>query len=436
MTLFSKFHPLLVHFPIALVLAAAVAELVVIATAREAWRTVAVANIRAGAAMGVVTAITGWLFASSPFVDAGDVPRMASMAGHGRRGGRDRRGAPVVASTRVIAALGVRLPLHVVRHRTPRGDHRSSGWDARVGSQVLSTVVSVVGLIRRVSVKDKNDETEWDRRGFLKCMAWVGTGAVWTMTSGILKGMPIEQAARAGAGAGGLRFVQISDSHIGFNKDANPDVTATLRAAIAKIHALPQAPSFVLHTGDLTHLSKPEEFDTLQQELSAIGAPVFYVPGEHDVLNDNGKSYLERFGKNTQGRRLVQLRPGRRALHRAGQRRRSQGGRHGRARRRAARMAGGGREAAEEQHADCGVRAHPVVVGLSGVGLGHRRQRPRVVLSEAIRIGLGAERPHSSGDAEGRRERDVPHGDVDRVPAAGARRGTVAGTDEGRGAIG
>ena len=113
------------------------------------------------------------------------------------------------------------------------------------------------------------------------------------MTSGILKGMPIEQAARAGAGTGGLRFVQISDSHIGFNRDANPDVTATLRAAIAKIHALPQAPSFVLHTGDLTHLSKPEEFDTLQQELSAIGAPVFYVPGEHDVLNDNGKSYLE-----------------------------------------------------------------------------------------------------------------------------------------------
>jgi 3',5'-cyclic AMP phosphodiesterase CpdA len=152
-----------------------------------------------------------------------------------------------------------------------------------------------------VFVKNKNDERESDRRQFLKCMAWVGTGAVWTMTSGILKGMPIEQTALAGTGAGGLRFVQISDSHIGFNKEANPDVTATLRAAIAKIQALPQAPSFVLHTGDLTHLSKPEEFDTLEQELTAIRAPVFYVPGEHDVLNDNGKSYLERFGKNTQG---------------------------------------------------------------------------------------------------------------------------------------
>jgi len=150
-------------------------------------------------------------------------------------------------------------------------------------------------------VKNKNDETEWDRRGFLKCMAWVGTGAIWTMTGGILKGMPIEQAAHGGAGTAALRFVQISDSHIGFNKDANPDVTATLRAALAKIHALPQAPAFVLHTGDLTHLSKAEEFDTLQQELSGIGAPVFYVPGEHDMLNDNGRSYLERFGKNTKG---------------------------------------------------------------------------------------------------------------------------------------
>ena len=150
-------------------------------------------------------------------------------------------------------------------------------------------------------MKYQNDEPALDRRRFLTCMAWVGTGAMWTMTGGILKGMPIEQAVNAGFGTGGLRFVQISDTHIGFNRDANPDVTATLRAAIAKILALPQAPSLVLHTGDLTHLSKPEEFDTLQQELAGIGAPLFYVPGEHDVLNDNGKSYLARFGKHTKG---------------------------------------------------------------------------------------------------------------------------------------
>jgi len=154
-------------------------------------------------------------------------------------------------------------------------------------------------------VKHNDDEKAYDRRGFLQCMAWVGTGAMWTLTSGVLKGMPIEQAARGamghGVGMGGLRFVQISDSHIGFDKPANTDVTATLRAAVAKIKAAAEQPSFVLHTGDLTHLSKPSEFDTLQQVLTELSLPVFYVPGEHDVLEDDGKSYLQRFGKGTQG---------------------------------------------------------------------------------------------------------------------------------------
>src|ERR1700757_715739 len=150
----------------------------------------------------------------------------------------------------------------------------------------------------------KNDEDkQMDRRGFLECMAWVGTGAVWAMSSGVLKGMPLGQAGRGtmANGSGGLRFVQISDSHIGFDKPANTDVTATLRAAMAKIKAAPEQPSFVLHTGDLTHLSKPAEFDTLQQVLSDLSMPVFYVPGEHDVLEDNGKNYRQRFGEGTLG---------------------------------------------------------------------------------------------------------------------------------------
>jgi len=158
---------------------------------------------------------------------------------------------------------------------------------------------------KEACVKQHDDEKACDRRGFLQCMAWVGTGAMWTLAGGVLKGMPIEQAARGamghGAGMGGLRFVQISDSHIGFDKPANTDVTATLRAAVAKIKAAPEQPSFVLHTGDLTHLSKPSEFDTLQQVLAELSLPVFYVPGEHDVLEDEGKSYLQRFGKGTQG---------------------------------------------------------------------------------------------------------------------------------------
>jgi 3',5'-cyclic AMP phosphodiesterase CpdA len=133
-------------------------------------------------------------------------------------------------------------------------------------------------------------------------MAWVGTGAAWTLSNGILRGSPLGQSAGAHSmSQGGLRFVQISDSHIGFNKPANTDVTATLRAAIAKIKEAPDPPAFVLHTGDLTHLSKPSEFDTLQQVLSELSVPVFYVPGEHDVLEDDGRSYLERFGKGTQG---------------------------------------------------------------------------------------------------------------------------------------
>jgi plastocyanin len=137
-------------------------------------------------------------------------------------------------------------------------------------------------------------------------MAWVGTGAAWTLSGGILKGAPLGESPRASImpmshGDGALRFVQISDSHIGFNKPANTDVTATLRAAISKIKAAPEPPAFVLHTGDLTHLSKPAEFDTLQQVLAELSVPVFYVPGEHDVLEDDGRSYLQRFGKGTHG---------------------------------------------------------------------------------------------------------------------------------------
>jgi Icc-related predicted phosphoesterase len=159
--------------------------------------------------------------------------------------------------------------------------------------------------VKEASVAKKDEDKIMDRRGFLQCMAWVGTGAVWTMSSGVLKGMPLvgsaEGAGMARAAGGGLQFVQISDSHIGFDKPANTDVTATLRAAVAKIKAAPEQPSFLLHTGDLTHLSKPAEFDTLQQVLSELSMPVFYVPGEHDVLEDDGNSYLQRFGKGTQG---------------------------------------------------------------------------------------------------------------------------------------
>ena len=154
----------------------------------------------------------------------------------------------------------------------------------------------------RVSRMD--DGNDIDRRHFLKCMAWVGTGAVWSLSGGVLNGSPLGRVhggPMMSHGGDGLRFVQISDTHIGFDKPANADVTATLRATIAKIRAEPEPPAFVLHTGDLTHLSKAAEFDTLQQVLSELSVPVFYVPGEHDMLDDDGRGFLERFGKGTNG---------------------------------------------------------------------------------------------------------------------------------------
>jgi Icc protein len=134
-----------------------------------------------------------------------------------------------------------------------------------------------------------------DRRGFLECMAWTGTGVLWTVAGGAVSSQAFGQKM---ADKGGLHFVQISDSHMGFNKPANPDVSGTLRATIDKINALPVQPEFLIHTGDLTHSSKPEEFDTLDEILkSAKTKQVHFVPGEHDTSIDDGKLYLERYGK-------------------------------------------------------------------------------------------------------------------------------------------
>jgi Icc protein len=143
-----------------------------------------------------------------------------------------------------------------------------------------------------------------DRRGFLKCMAWAGTGAFCVIQGGVLKSYSLSRLSEMGsaAAAGELSFVQISDSHMGFNKPANTDVVGTLKAAIDKINALPSPPEFLLHTGDISHLSKPAEFDTVDQILkTAVAKDVFFVPGEHDVLNDDGQQYLERYGKGAQG---------------------------------------------------------------------------------------------------------------------------------------
>ncbi len=160
-------------------------------------------------------------------------------------------------------------------------------------------------------ILNNDDNDGIDRRGFLKCMAWAGTGVLWVMSGGVLKAQHLSNLSRKRAGEipegnvtaqGELHFVQISDSHIGFAKEANPDVIGTLQIAVDRINALPVHPLFVLHTGDLTHLSKPSEFDTLNGVLKSVKTDnIFYVPGEHDVLGDDGRQYLERYGKDAKG---------------------------------------------------------------------------------------------------------------------------------------
>ena len=138
-----------------------------------------------------------------------------------------------------------------------------------------------------------------NRRHALECMLWAGTGVLWTVTGGIPRSSLMGSAQAAEAG---FTFLQISDSHVGFDKKANPDALATLQEAIGKVKALPNKPAFMLHTGDITHLSKPKEFDDAAQVIGSVGLNVHYVPGEHDNLDEVPlKSYLERYGKNTKG---------------------------------------------------------------------------------------------------------------------------------------
>ena len=143
---------------------------------------------------------------------------------------------------------------------------------------------------------------EIDRRGFLKCMAWAGTGLVWTMAGGVLSSCGLPQAVTSANTSGDFTFVQISDSHIGFNNVPNSDVTGTFQKAVAQLANLQSRPAFVLHTGDVSHLSQPAQYDTVDQVLTqARFDQVFYVPGEHDTFIDNGQAFLQRFGKGTTG---------------------------------------------------------------------------------------------------------------------------------------
>lgn len=140
-----------------------------------------------------------------------------------------------------------------------------------------------------------------DRRGFLECMTWAGTGILWSISGGVASGVGLGRALAAEPPKA-LSFLQISDSHVGFDKAANPDALGTLREAVARIRTLKEKPAFMIHTGDISHLSKDKEFDDADQIIKEAGIPVFYVPGEHDLLDDGqGKAYLDRYGKSAKG---------------------------------------------------------------------------------------------------------------------------------------
>ncbi len=138
-----------------------------------------------------------------------------------------------------------------------------------------------------------------DRRQTLECMIWAGTGMLWTVSGGV----PVSSLlGSAQAAETGLHFLQISDSHVGFDKAANPNALATLEEAIGKVEAMPAKPAFMIHTGDITHLSKPKEFDDANQVIGRAKLDVHYVPGEHDVIDEgNGKAYMGRYGQGAKG---------------------------------------------------------------------------------------------------------------------------------------
>ena len=141
-----------------------------------------------------------------------------------------------------------------------------------------------------------------DRRGLLKCMAWAGTGALWMVSGGLPRSISLtDAAAAADMPKDAFTFLQISDSHVGFDKPANPNALGTLEEAINKVKAMPKKPSFMIHTGDISHLSKASEFDDADRIISQAKLDVHYVPGEHDFLDEEIKFYKDRYGKGTKG---------------------------------------------------------------------------------------------------------------------------------------
>ncbi|MCB8874195.1 metallophosphoesterase family protein [Acidisoma silvae] len=154
------------------------------------------------------------------------------------------------------------------------------------------------------TTRPETTETEGaplDRRSVMECAAWIGTGLLWTVVGGVPRTLGLIGTAEADSVQGGFTFLQMSDNHIGFKAGPYQDVPGTLQAAIGTARALPHRPSMMLHTGDISHFAKEEQFDTADAINATLGVDIHHVPGEHDMLDPGRKLYLARYGKKTKG---------------------------------------------------------------------------------------------------------------------------------------
>jgi hypothetical protein len=271
-----------------------------------------------------------------------------------------------------------------------------------------------------------------DRRGFLECMAWMGTGVLWTAAGGVLSSRMISPASAAESPAGRFSFVQISDTHVGFKGEANKDPVTTLQQLVDRINATPAPPAFVLHTGDQTHGQKAGAFDTVAELLKGLKTErIFYAPGEHDVFLDGGKEYLSRYGKGTVGGNGWQSFDYK-GTHFVGVVNVLKYKAEGMGALGEAQLEWLQKDVASASSSTPVVVFAPraLVVRVSPMGVGDRGRRACPRLSQALRLRHGPERPHPLGPEEGGRQRDVPHRHVNGVSAARARQRTSAWPDE------
>jgi len=148
----------------------------------------------------------------------------------------------------------------------------------------------------------EHDPDRMTRRQLIRHSAWFGAAVVLTVAGGEVISHVAGSAGAAQPAKPAMRFAQISDSHIGFKGPANTNVTDTFNHAIGQINGLDYTPDFVIHTGDLTHLATPDQFDQVKHMLGELNTPhVFTVPGEHDSTDDAGQKYRQAFGAGTRG---------------------------------------------------------------------------------------------------------------------------------------